>query len=110
MQTSELKQMPIPELRERVKQLREEVFTLRFKAVTEPVTDPAGLRKKRKEIARILTVITQQQQGDAPRKRISRETRKARAIGAENVAELKRRKAARATAGRRVSQKAKAKG
>lgn len=57
MEISDLKQMPVVELAGRVEQLREDIFQLRCKAVTEPITDPAGLRNKRKEVARIRTII-----------------------------------------------------
>jgi len=61
METSDLKQMPVIELVNRVEQLREEIFRLRCKAVTEPVTDPAGLRRKRKEVARIRTIVRERE-------------------------------------------------
>lgn len=79
MNASELKEMPAPELLERAARLKKEIHELRFKAVTEPVTDPAGLRKKRREIARINTVLRQKELGQATRtKRLSREERVAR--------------------------------
>ncbi|GIW71436.1 MAG: hypothetical protein KatS3mg102_0978 [Planctomycetota bacterium] len=57
MRLEELRAMPEAELREHVRKLREEIWQLRFKAATEPVTDPSAIRRARKEIARVLTVL-----------------------------------------------------
>lgn len=102
MNTDELRQMPVAELRDRRAKLREEIFNLRFKAVTEPITDPAGLRKKRRLIAVISTLIGEKQRaetGATPSRKLSREQRKLKRMAAERVAGLKRR---RAQSGRKV--------
>ncbi|MFC1705487.1 50S ribosomal protein L29 [Planctomycetota bacterium] len=80
MKATEFAAMPARELEQRVADLREEIFHLRFKGATEPVTDPAGLRNKRKEIAVLKTVLRQKELGDAERetRKLSRAERKRR--------------------------------
>lgn len=103
MEIADLRSMPEGELLDRIQKLRKEVFHLRFKAVTEPVTDPAGLRSKRKEIARIRTVLREKElvgeSGAAASRRaqkgLSRDGRKLKARGQERWAERRRKQAAR---------------
>jgi large subunit ribosomal protein L29 len=61
MEAVDLKGLPAQELTERIHKLREEIFKLRFKAVTEPVTDAAGLKRRRREIAVMRTVLRAQE-------------------------------------------------
>ncbi|RME72670.1 MAG: 50S ribosomal protein L29 [Planctomycetota bacterium] len=82
MKLDELRAMPREELEARVAKLRAEIFQLRFKAATEPITDPGAIRRARKEIARIYTILRErelaEQAGDKPRrKKLSRAARKA---------------------------------
>ena len=61
MKASELRGMAPEELSERLEELREELFNLKFKATTEPVADPGQLRSVRKDIARIKTIIRERE-------------------------------------------------
>jgi len=51
--------MTIEELREEEKQLRKELFNLRFQKVTGEIENPMRIREVKRQIARILTVINE---------------------------------------------------
>ena len=77
MKAKDFANMPDSELTLRIGELREQIFKLRFKAVTEPVTDPSGLRNRRREIAVIKTVLRQKELGAEKRTaKLSREGRR----------------------------------
>ena len=49
--------MSIEELEEHVRELRQELFNLRFRRTTQQLDNPLRLRTARKDLARTLTVI-----------------------------------------------------
>lgn len=51
------------DLEAKVKELHVELFNLRFRNSMKQVEDPVKLRRVRREIARILTVINEDKQG-----------------------------------------------
>jgi len=57
---SELRKMSGGELRKKEKELREELFKLRFQHGVRRLENPAWLRQLRKDIARVQTVLTEQ--------------------------------------------------
>lgn len=59
MKPSELRAMTVEELREKEKELRKELFNLRFRLATGELENPIRIRSVRKDIARVLTVITE---------------------------------------------------
>ena len=64
MELDELKQMSVADLRIKERETREEIFRLRIKLRTNQLDNPANYRKARRELARILTLISVQQQGE----------------------------------------------
>ena len=54
--TEELDAMTDAELLEKLKESKEELFNLRFSAVTHRLEDPGRLKEVRRDIARIYTV------------------------------------------------------
>jgi large subunit ribosomal protein L29 len=101
MEAAELRQEPEQELRERAKKLREEIFNLRFKATTEPVTNPAKVRDMKRDVARIETVLRERELASKPRpKKLTRRARKLAAARKANAAAIaakrERKKAAQA--------------
>ncbi len=54
---SELKALTIEELRQEEKDLRKELFNLRFQKVTGEIENPMRIRQVRRGIARALTTI-----------------------------------------------------
>jgi len=59
MKMSELREMTDDELMQKVEDLREELFNLRFQNVRNRLENPLKMRVKRKDIARILTLLTE---------------------------------------------------
>lgn len=61
MRASELRDMTIEELRQKEKELRKELFNLRFQQATGEIQNPKRISAVRKDIARILTIITEKE-------------------------------------------------
>ena len=60
----ELRQLTAPELIEKEKQLVQELFGLRFQLGTGRLENPMQIRKTKREIARIKTVLRQVSQAE----------------------------------------------
>ena len=56
---SELRALTVNELKQEEANLRKELFNLRFQKVTGEIENPMRIRQTRKDIARVLTVITE---------------------------------------------------
>ena len=65
MKASELREQSTPELQQRLRDLRDEWFRLRFQRVTKQLPNPMRIQAVRKDIARIRTLLTER--GDAAR-------------------------------------------
>ena len=61
MKPAELRQMDEDELERRLAEAREELFNLRFQHVTGQLDNHARLRQVRKDIARINTLLREQE-------------------------------------------------
>jgi large subunit ribosomal protein L29 len=61
LELDELKQMSLADLRIKERETREDIFRLRLKLRTNQLDSPANYRKARRELARILTLISAQQ-------------------------------------------------
>ena len=61
----ELRQLTAPELVEKEKQLVQELFNLRFQLGTGRLENPMQIRKTKREIARVKTVLQQVSQSEA---------------------------------------------
>jgi large subunit ribosomal protein L29 len=59
MKARELKELTAEELRKREKDLKEEIFNLRFQHSTGQLDNTARLRQVKKDIARVETVLRQ---------------------------------------------------
>ena len=59
MKPEELRDMSESDLREHVQTARRELFGLRFQHATGELDNTAGLRKAKKEVARVLTVASE---------------------------------------------------
>ncbi|MBZ0268406.1 50S ribosomal protein L29 [bacterium] len=57
MKINELRTMTLDELRVRLDELSEDQFNLKFRLQTQPLDDPLRIRKVRREIARVKTLI-----------------------------------------------------
>lgn len=56
MKASELRDLAPDQLEDRLRELREELFNLRFQYATRQLTNTARIREVRKDIARVVTV------------------------------------------------------
>ena len=56
-ETAEIRKLPDSELEERLAGNREELFNLKFQAITEPIKNPAQIHQLKKEIAQVLTIL-----------------------------------------------------
>ena len=61
MKTSEIRDLPYEELREKLAESKEELFNLRFQLATNQLDNTARLRQVRQDIARISTVMREQE-------------------------------------------------
>jgi large subunit ribosomal protein L29 len=65
MKTAELRDKSADELLKKEQDLRKELFNLRFQKATGEIENPMRIRTLRKDIARVLTVLTEKQHKDA---------------------------------------------
>lgn len=61
MKIDQLRAMTLDELKARLEQLLEDQFNLRFRLQTQPLDDPLRIRKVRKDIARVKTLIREKE-------------------------------------------------
>ena len=59
----ELRQLPAEELTSKVREMKEELFNLRFQAATGQLESHGRLSAVRKEIARVYTIIRERELG-----------------------------------------------
>lgn len=59
MKMNELRSMSVEELQTKMKDLREELGNLKFQHKIRPLEDSSKLKKIRKDIARIETIVSQ---------------------------------------------------
>ena len=63
MKVSELREMSADEVKNRVEELHEEAFNLRFQHVSGQLTTPIRLREVRRDIAKAHTVLKEHEIG-----------------------------------------------
>lgn len=63
MKPAAVRALSLDELKQKEQDLRKELFNLRFRLVTGEVENPMRIRAIRKDIARVLTVMTEMQRG-----------------------------------------------
>ena len=61
MKASELREFSIPELKEKLSELREELFNLRFLKSIHKLENPMRIRQVKRDIARILTILREKE-------------------------------------------------
>ncbi|MCB5230477.1 MAG: 50S ribosomal protein L29 [Candidatus Cloacimonas sp.] len=62
MKASELRELSVEELKTKLEDLREELFNLRFQNARNPLENPLKMRFVRKDIARVLTILTERKE------------------------------------------------
>ena len=68
MKVQELREMTEEELTNKVKELNNELFNLKFQAATGQIENPMSIRSVRREIARIKTILKEKELGINSRK------------------------------------------
>ena len=63
MRPSKLRDMTIEELILQESDLRKELFNLRFQQATGEIENPMRIRAVRKDIVRVLTIVTEKRKG-----------------------------------------------
>lgn len=63
LKADDLAQMTNEELQARLAELTEEQFRLRFRSATEAIENPIQFRVRRRDVARIKTVLRQREMG-----------------------------------------------
>ena len=61
MKSSQIRELSLDEMQARISELEEERFRLRFRSATESLNDPLRLRVIRRDIARLKTIVKEQQ-------------------------------------------------
>jgi len=61
MKASELRDQTVEDLREKERDLSEQLFALRLQKVTGQLEKPARVRQVRKDLARVLTLLHEKQ-------------------------------------------------
>jgi large subunit ribosomal protein L29 len=61
MKARELRELSIPELKEKLSQLREEFLNLRFQKTIHKLENPMRIRQVKRDIARILTILREKE-------------------------------------------------
>lgn len=59
MKPSELKELTIDDLIQKEQDIRKELFNLRFQQATGEIENPMRIRSVRKDLARVLTIISE---------------------------------------------------
>jgi large subunit ribosomal protein L29 len=59
MKAVELRDLTVEELQGKEQDLRRELFNLRFQSATGEIENPRRIRRVRRDISRVLTVITE---------------------------------------------------
>jgi large subunit ribosomal protein L29 len=63
MKPAAIRALSIDELKQKEQDLRKELFNLRFRLATGEVENPMRIRDIRRDIARVLTAMTEMQRG-----------------------------------------------
>ncbi len=61
MKARELRELTDEELKERERDLREELFNLRFQIATNQAENPQIIRNVRRDLARVLTILRERE-------------------------------------------------
>ena len=67
MKISEIRELPTEEIHQQLAGQKRALFNLRFQRETEQLERPAELRKLKKDVARMLTVLREREMGGAAR-------------------------------------------
>ena len=61
MKTKEIRELTVEELNTKLKDLKEELFNLRFRHAIGQLENPASLKNCKKDIAKVMTILRQRE-------------------------------------------------
>ena len=61
MKPQDIRELTVEEIRERLKELKEEQFRLRFRGATMELENPALINQVRRDIARMKTILSERE-------------------------------------------------
>lgn len=61
MKAQEIRELTTEELESKLKELKTELFNLRFSHATNQLTNPMAINNTKKDIARVLTILKERQ-------------------------------------------------
>ena len=61
MRADEIRDMSDAEIEDKIAQSQEELFRLRFRSATQQLENPSLIRKLRRDVARMKTILTQRE-------------------------------------------------
>lgn len=61
MKAAQIREQTVDELKEKERELAEQLFALRLQKVTGQIENPAKLRLVRRDLARVMTVLREKQ-------------------------------------------------
>jgi large subunit ribosomal protein L29 len=65
VKASAMREMTVDEIRERITELRSEIFNLRFRNSMKQLDNPLKIREGRRELARLRTVLGEKEKASA---------------------------------------------
>lgn len=65
MKAAELRELSAEELAQKLAELKQELFNLKFQNATGQLENPMRMRETKKDIARVLTVLNEHQYAEA---------------------------------------------
>ena len=65
MRADEIRDMSDAEIEDKIAQNQEELFRLRFRSATQQLENPSLIRKLRRDVARMKTILTQREASSA---------------------------------------------
>jgi len=65
VRADEIREMSDAEIEDKIAQSQEELFRLRFRSATQQLENPSLIRKLRREVARMKTILTQREASSA---------------------------------------------
>ena len=68
MRTEEIRDMSDAEIEDKIAQSQEELFRLRFRGATQQLENPSLIRKLRRDVARMKTILRQRETSSAATK------------------------------------------
>lgn len=64
MKASEIRELTLDEIKKKEKDLREEIFNLKFRLSSGQLEDPSKIKLAKKDLARVLTIMEEKQKAE----------------------------------------------